>query len=679
MRRIFAVILALVIAMSAAVGTFADDSADTGLDEEQSFEIDITHDEPRAYADNSAGYRTVAVGEILTVNAMSHSGLAITSYAWATDGSSAYKIVSDDRYSCTIEGLKDSNGYVELYFVYTCTSAYGSGSGKDVYKIWVGANSPNTRCGLNAYYSYNERTQEMTIYGTGNMYDYEHHSLPVSASPFYHNTSMRSLIVKDGVTSIGNDTFMSCSALTTVTLPQSVTSIGKYAFDGCKKLETVNLSEGLTVIGRFAFQYCESLKEIIIPNSVKTIEDQAFLKCNLKNIILSENLISIGKSAFTANPFEDIILPESLTSISDAAFCSCAKLKKVVIPKSVTKIGKNAFGSAALYGKSYNQSIYFMGDAPDVTEGNPFDESDVLYYIPGTAGWIDSENYDPETKTWFGCKLLSWDGVSGHQHMAENADAWETDEASHWQVCDECEEIFNESEHNGVRRGEIKATCTEDGLSGDLVCDACGVKLEDGKTLPAEGHNIVNCVCTVCGFTEHTPAAKRSGVKKETCTEDGYTGDIICDVCGEKLDTGAVIPASGHEFVKCVCKVCGFTEHTPAAKRSGVKKETCTEDGYTGDILCDVCGAKLEEGKPIPAPGHKWVNNNCSVCGTAKFAVGDLNGDGLVNITDAIELLKYVAKLDNNVVNKAGTDIDGNGTVNINDAITLLKLIAGLV
>ena len=62
----------------------------------------------------------------------------------------------------------------------------------------------------------------------------------------------------------------------------------------------------------------------------------------------------------------------------------------------------------------------------------------------------------------------------------------------------------------------------------------------------------------------------------------------------------------------------------------------------------------------------------------SKYSSGDLNGDGNVNITDAIELLKYVAKLDNNIVNTAGTDIDGNGTVNINDAIALLKQIAGL-
>ena len=69
---------------------------------------------------------------------------------------------------------------------------------------------------------------------------------------------------------------------------------------------------------------------------------------------------------------------------------------------------------------------------------------------------------------------------------------------------------------------------------------------------------------------------------------------------------------------------------------------------------------------------------NVSVTVKPPYDPGDLNGDGMVNITDAIELLKYVAKLDNNVVNVAGTDIDGNGKVNINDAIALLKQIAGL-
>ena len=68
-----------------------------------------------------------------------------------------------------------------------------------------------------------------------------------------------------------------------------------------------------------------------------------------------------------------------------------------------------------------------------------------------------------------------------------------------------------------------------------------------------------------------------------------------------------------------------------------------------------------------------------TTCHFREFEIGDLNGDGKVNITDAIELLKYIAKLDNNVVNEAGTDIDGNGTVNINDAIQLLKIIAKLV
>ena len=60
------------------------------------------------------------------------------------------------------------------------------------------------------------------------------------------------------------------------------------------------------------------------------------------------------------------------------------------------------------------------------------------------------------------------------------------------------------------------------------------------------------------------------------------------------------------------------------------------------------------------------------------FKPGDLNGDGIVNINDAIDLLKYIAHLENGIVNEPGTDINGDGIVSIHDAITLLKRIAGL-
>lgn len=51
--------------------------------------------------------------------------------------------------------------------------------------------------------------------------------------------------------------------------------------------------------------------------------------------------------------------------------------------------------------------------------------------------------------------------------------------------------------------------------------------------------------------------------KDPTCTEDGYTGDKVCDDCGKVLEKGKVIPKLGHNFKDGVCTVCGAKEGAP--------------------------------------------------------------------------------------------------------------------
>lgn len=48
---------------------------------------------------------------------------------------------------------------------------------------------------------------------------------------------------------------------------------------------------------------------------------------------------------------------------------------------------------------------------------------------------------------------------------------------------------------------------------------------------------------------------------------------------------------------------------------TGVKQATCTEEGYTGDLICKVCGSILESGKTIPKTEHSYTDGVCSVCG----------------------------------------------------------------
>ncbi|MDB4580796.1 leucine-rich repeat domain-containing protein [Akkermansiaceae bacterium] len=78
------------------------------------------------------------------------------------------------------------------------------------------------------------------------------------------------------VTSIGLDTFRSCTSLTSITIPDGVTSIGERAFRECTSLTSITIGDGVTSIGFAAFYKCTSLTSITIPDSVTSIGSNAF-------------------------------------------------------------------------------------------------------------------------------------------------------------------------------------------------------------------------------------------------------------------------------------------------------------------------------------------------------------------------------------------------------------------
>ena len=96
----------------------------------------------------------------------------------------------------------------------------------------------------------------------------------------------------------------------------------------------------------------------------------------------------------------------------------------------------------------------------------------------------------------------------------------------------------------------------------------------------------------------HNPELKNA--KPATCTQDGYTGDEVCKVCGEVITKGEVIPATGHD-----------------TQLVGAKPATCTEDGYTGDEVCKTCGETVTKGEVVKATGHHYKDGKCTDCGAA--------------------------------------------------------------
>jgi len=110
---------------------------------------------------------------------------------------------------------------------------------------------------------------------------------------------IKSVIIQDGVTSIGTSAFDGCTGLTNVYIPDSVTSIGAFAFDNCTGLTNVNIPDSVTSIGYYAFSNCKNLTSVTIPDSVTSIGDSAFSQCTgLTSITIPESVTSIGNDAF---------------------------------------------------------------------------------------------------------------------------------------------------------------------------------------------------------------------------------------------------------------------------------------------------------------------------------------------------------------------------------------------
>ena len=154
------------------------------------------------------------------------------------------------------------------------------------------------------------------------------------------------------VKNIYNSAFANNDNITTVIIPDGVESIGSYAFYDCSSLTSVVIGDGVTSIGDDAFSYCSKLTSIEIPNSVTSIGYAAFFYCSsLTSVIIGDGVTSIGGKAFyDCTALTSVTIGNSVTSIGDYAFCN-SKLTSIEIPNSVTSIGKYAFSgcNSALY------------------------------------------------------------------------------------------------------------------------------------------------------------------------------------------------------------------------------------------------------------------------------------------------------------------------------------------
>jgi hypothetical protein len=187
----------------------------------------------------------------------------------------------------------------------------------------------------------NTEDSTLIISGSGAIKDYA-----FASAPFTSNAGqIKTVIIENGVTTIGWNVFYQCRSLTAITIPNSVTIIESYAFAYCSRLASIIIPSSVKTIGNYTFHSCASLNSIVIPDSVNEIGYYAFRNCSsLASVIIPNSVTNIGEYAFAdCDALTSIILPNSIKTIRNSTFRNCSNITSVTIPDGITTIGTYAF------------------------------------------------------------------------------------------------------------------------------------------------------------------------------------------------------------------------------------------------------------------------------------------------------------------------------------------------
>ena len=519
----------------------------------------------------------------------------------------------------------------------------------------------------------------LTISGTGAMPDfdfpngnlapwwnYEALGMLTSFGNFKLEGELKKVVIKDGVTNVGDYALFFLPAATQVTLPDSVTSIGRYGIAMCSKLTGLSIPKGVTGIGDFglagngltaitlpdglqglgrgAFDSCASLTNTTLPAAITAVPGKCFADCTkLLNVKyagtvtaigdlafesckaltaapIPETVTAIGASAFTGcTALTDVTIPAGVSTIPEDCFRGCTALTDINLPGTVTSVGHNAFtGCTAL------KDVRCYGAAPAVEPGNS-----------------EAHSFEPAT-------------VTIHYNPAMN---WTLDADGKWQGYTVSDKGACTHTDYGTTERTVPATCGEAGRV-DTICDNCGEVVSTRELPPTGAHVWGNGVVTTAP-TETTPGVRTytcSGCDQTrteaipatgahdyrftktvapTCTDGGY--DLytcsgcgaterrnLTDAAGHKWDGGTVTtaPTETTPGVRTrTCTVCGQTrtETIPATGAHDYRftktfAPTCTDGGY--DLYtCSGCGA-TERRNLTDAAGHKWDNGTVTTAPT---------------------------------------------------------------
>lgn len=247
-------------------------------------------------------------------------------------------------------------------------------------------------CGALVHWAVTCGEDSLIIYGSGAMAQYNNVTTPWDA----YRTKIRTIDIREGVTSVGKSAFKSFWNVQKVNLPEGLVSIGSNAFFFCTALKSVSLPNSLRTMEMAAFSYCTGLTSFTLPVAVDTIDGSALTGChNLLSITVKpgntkydsrDNCNAIIETASNTlyRGCKNTVIPEDVTVIGYYAFMSSDSLRTMTLPASITLIDGFAF-----YGCKNLHSLTSLATTPPTIRYADYTFQDVpttlTVYVPAAA------------------------------------------------------------------------------------------------------------------------------------------------------------------------------------------------------------------------------------------------------------------------------------------------------
>ncbi|MBP3788519.1 MAG: leucine-rich repeat protein [Prevotella sp.] len=491
------------------------------------------------------------------------------------------------------------------------------------------------------------------------------------------------------------DLFKQNSNLVYIKLPQNLSAIDDYAFSECTHLScSLEIPITCTSIGKYAF-YRTGIKDVIYSNSID-IDDYAFRQCyGLDSLYLKGEQTTVGEQAFWGAGIKKITIGKGV-SLEKEAVSYCLSLKEIVFEDGVKMIGDEAFSSSESLEKvtymgaidSIGKKIYYSSRGNALSEINIYDiaswcqlpvssiESTPLYYTSNILlnGKEPTEIIIPEgvkgicSWAFYRCeKIVSVELQDGIKTVGEAAFSG-CSSLSQVKFPESLNSIGASSFYKCSSLQEIEIPLSVSSIGGSSFKDCSSLKQivahwDTPIDVPNTAFSGSSSDCTL--YIPINTATKYFNAGWSSIPNIKETGILTIESNGE-----GVVSCNGIEITNQTKKVY-FTPYksfqivfTP---KNGYK--ICKLTLNSQNVIKEIESGALFVEEPEE-------NLELSVeFADSSIQNGDVNGDGYVNITDAICVINHILKMNPKDYHDYWADMNDDNAVNITDVLMIINVL----